>query len=115
MLGWRKDIHHAINRLRCGTGVQGAEHQVTRFSGADRQLDRFQVSQFSYKDHVGVFTQGRSQGIGKTAGVFIELSLMHQALVAFVNEFDRIFDREDVLAAGVIDVIEQRGQGCGFS
>ena len=40
---------------------------------------------------------------------------MHQAFVALVHEFDRVFDREDVFAAGVIDVIQQSRQGGGLA
>ncbi len=51
------------------------------------------------------------QGVGEAAGVFVQLALVHQAFVALVHEFDRVFDREDVFAAGVIDVIQQSRQG----
>ena len=38
---------------------------------------------------------------------------MHQALITVVNEFDRVFDGEDVLSPRVIDVIEKRcKRGC---
>ena len=95
--------------------MQRAEHQVPGFSSADRQLNGFQIAHFSHQDHVGVLSQGRSQCIGETAGVFIELALMHQALIALVNEFDRILDREDVFRAAVVDVIQQCRQGGGFA
>ena len=85
------------------------------FSSADRQLDGFQIAHFSHQDDVGVFPQGCSQCIGETAGVFVELALMHQALIALVHEFDRILDREDVFRPAVVDVIQQGRQGGGFA
>ena len=36
---------------------------------------------------------------------------MHQALVTLIDELNRVLNREDVFAAGVIDVVEQCGQG----
>ena len=115
LLAWREHIHHAIHRLGSRTGVQRAEHKMTGFSSADGQLDCFQVSHFADEDHIWVFPQCRTQGIGEAPGVFVELALVHQALIALVDEFDRILDGEDVFAAGVIDVIQQCSQGGGLA
>ena len=40
---------------------------------------------------------------------------MKQALVAGVDEFDRIFDRQNVLGPVLIDVLEDRRQGRGLA
>ena len=95
--------------------MQGAEHQVPCFSGRDRQLDRFQITHLPYQDHVGVFPQGSPQGGGEAAGVFPQLALVDHALLVAVGEFDRVLDREDVLGAVAVDVIQQRRQGGGFA
>ena len=108
-------IHHAVHGLCSRTGVQGAEHQVAGFRCADRQLNRFQIPHFPHQDHVRVLAQRRTEGVGEAARVFIQLSLVHQAAVAFVYELDRILDGEDVLGAAVIDVIEQCRQGGGLA
>ena len=88
---------------------------MTGFGCAHSELNGFQVPHFSHQDHVRVLSQGCPQGVGKAAGVFIELPLVHQALVALVHELDRVLDGEDVFAARVIDVIEQSRQGGGFA
>ena len=95
--------------------MQGAEHQVAGFGGGDRQLDRLQIAQLPHQDHVRVLAQGGPQGIGEAAGVVVELALMHHALYRFVGEFDRIFDREDVLSPVLVDVIEDGGEGGGLA
>ena len=80
---------------------------MSGFGGTHRQLN-------GHQDHVRV-PQGGAQGVGEAAGVFVQLALVHQAFVALVHEFDRVFDREDVFAAGVIDVIQQCRQGGGLA
>ena len=111
LLAGRKHIHHAVHRLGSGTGVQSAEDEVTGLRGGDGQLNGFQVAHLSDQDHVGVFPQGCSECISKAASVLIELTLVHQAAIAFVNKLDRIFDGEDVFGPAVVDVIQQCGQG----
>ncbi|GIS14145.1 MAG: hypothetical protein CM15mP116_07280 [Synechococcus sp.] len=88
---------------------------MSGFGGTHRQLNGLQIPHLPYQDHVWVLPQGGAQGVGEAAGVFVQLALVHQAFVALVHEFDRVFDREDVFAAGVIDVIQQRRQGCGLA
>ena len=39
-----------------------------------------------------------------------DLPLRHQALLALVHELDRILDRDDVVGAGPVDQVHQRGQ-----
>ena len=39
------------------------------------------------------------------------VEVVDETLVAFVDELDRVLNREDVLGAGVIDVIQQSRQG----
>ena len=112
--GW-KHIHHAVDGLCCRAGVECSEHKVSCLSGADRQLDCFQVTHFTHKNHVWVFTQSCTQSIREATGVLIQLTLVDQTFVALVHKFDRVFDRENVFAAGVIDVIEKSGQGGCFS
>ena len=114
LFGW-KHVHHPVDGLGGGTGVQRAEHQVSCFRSTDSELNRFQIPHFTHQDHVRVFAESGSQGIGEAACVFVELALVHQALIAGVDEFDRILDREDVLTAAVVDVIQQGRQRRGLA
>ena len=40
-----------------------------------------------------------------------DLTLVYEALVASVQELDRIFERDDVALAGLINVVDHRGEG----
>ncbi|MCY1283597.1 hypothetical protein D9M70_324800 [compost metagenome] len=44
-------------------------------------------------------------------GVAVHLALVDQALLRFVDEFDRVLDGEDVVVLGVVQVVEHRRQG----
>ena len=94
--------------------MQGSEDKMSGLGGTHRQLNGLQISHLTHQNHVRVLPQCGAQGGGEAAGVFVQLALVHQAFVALVHEFDRVFDREDEFAAGVIDVIQQSRQGCGL-
>ena len=95
--------------------MQGTEHQVAGLSGGDRQLNGFQVTHFAHQDHIRIFPQGCPQGIGKTAGVVIELALVHHTLHRSIGEFDRILNRENMFSTVFIDVVENGCQGGGLA
>ena len=44
-------------------------------------------------------------------GVGVQLSLVDQAFLAFMHEFDRVFDRQDVAVLGVVLVVHHRREG----
>ena len=91
--------------------MQGAEHQVTGFRSGQRQADGFQVAHFADENDVRVFTQCRTQCLGEAQGVTMDLALVDQALLRFVNEFDGVLDGKDVVVLGVVQVIKHRRQG----
>ena len=43
-------------------------------------------------------------------GVLVYLALIDQTLPVSVNELDRIFDRDDVILAVVVDMVDHRGK-----
>src|SRR5436190_1033372 len=42
-------------------------------------------------------------------------AVIHQAFLAFVNEFDWIFNRDDVIPSGFVRVVHDSRQGCGLA
>lgn len=90
--------------------MQGAEHEVAGFRGGQCQANGFQVAHLAHQDDVRVFTQGRAQRLGEAQGVAVHLTLVDQALLRLVDEFDGVFDGEDVVVFGVVQVIEHRRQ-----
>jgi len=71
-----EDIHHPIDGLGGGAGVEGPKHQVPRFRGGDRELNGFQIPHLPHQDHVGVFPERGPQCLPKAAGVLPQLALV---------------------------------------
>ena len=70
--------------------------------------DRLQVAHLADEDHVGVLAERRAEALGERRRVLADLALVDDAGPVPVQELDRVLDREDVLVAGVVDVVEQR-------
>ncbi len=92
--------------------MQGAEHQVAGFRCGNGQFDGFQVTHFANQDQIGVFTQGCLECRREGARMTADLPLVDQALLAGMDELDRILDSQYVFLAGPVDMIDHRRQGC---
>src|SRR5450830_146577 len=110
-----EDVDDAVDGLGSRGGVQGAEHQVARFRGRQGQADGFQVAQFADQDAVGVFAQGRAQGIVEGERVRSHFALVDQAFLGIVHEFDGVFDRQDVAVLVFIEVGDHRRERRRFA
>jgi hypothetical protein len=48
-------------------------------------------------------------------GIGVDFALIHQAFLMIVEKFDRVFDRNHVLFAFAVDLVQHRGQRGRFS
>ena len=76
--------------------MECAKDQVARFRSSQRELNGFQVAHFTHEDDVRVFAEGGSQRVRERQSMDAHLPLIHEAFFGLVDEFDRIFDRDDV-------------------
>jgi hypothetical protein len=106
----RELVDDAVDRRGRRSRVQRAEHEVAGFRGFDCDLDRLEVAHFTDQHDVGVFAQSRAQRPLEALGVAVHFALVDEALFRFVHELDRILDRDDVLGARVVDVVDHRRQ-----
>jgi hypothetical protein len=90
--------------------MQGAEHEMAGFRGLDRDRNRFKVAQLADEQHVGVFAQRCAQGVLERSRVVVHLALVDQALLVLVHEFNRVFDRDDVIGPVPVDVVDHRAE-----
>ena len=88
--------------------MQRAEHQVAGFGGGHGHGDRFGVAQLADQDDVRVLAHGGAHAFGERRNVRAQLALDDLALLAAVNELDRVFERDDVEAARGVQVIDHR-------
>ena len=58
----------------------------------------------------GILAQRGAQRVREAAGVAVHLALVHQAVLVLVDVLDRILDREDVIVALGVDLVDHRRQ-----
>ena len=112
---WGKGVDDAVDSFRRTGGVECAKDQVARFRSSQRELDGFQVAHFTHEDDVRVFAEGGSQRVRERQGMDAHLPLIHETFFCLVDEFDRIFDRDDVAFKCVVQIIDHGGQRRRFT
>ncbi len=110
-----KDVDDAVDRLRGVLCVERGEDEVSRFGGGDGGGDGFKVAHFADEDDVGVLPERTLEGLGEALGVDAHLPLVDDALFGDINVLDGIFDSDDVLPAGGVDHLKERGERGAFS
>ena len=92
------DVQHAADHIEHAVGVHGGEHQMAGERGLDRDLRGFAVANFADHDLVGIMAQDGTQAAREgQAALFVDGNLDDAAQLIF----DRIFDRDDLVAAGI--------------
>jgi hypothetical protein len=91
--------------------VHGGQHQVAGLGGLERDVHRLVVAQLTDEDDVGVLAERRAQGSGEVDGVEPHLALGDRGALAAVEELDGVLHGEDVHRLGLVDVVDDRGQG----
>ena len=95
--------------------VQGREHEVAGLGRGQRGRDRLEVAHLAHEDHVGVLAKGCLQAEREALCVVADLALVDHALLVAVQELDRVLDREDVLLALLVDLVDHRRQRRGLA
>ena len=70
--------------------------------------DRLEVAHLAEEDHVGVLPERPTQSLGKPGRVLPDLALVDDAALVVVEELDRILDRDDVVGARPVDLVDDR-------
>ena len=76
----------------------------------ERDLHRLGVADFAEQDHVGILPQRSPERRRERRRVEPDLALAHRALVVLVEKLDGVFDGDDVLRRGSVDVPDHRRQ-----
>ena len=115
LLVGREGVDDTVDGLCGAGGVEGTEDEVAGFCGCHGGTDGLDIAHFADEDHIGVLTEGAADGLGEARHVVADLTLGYERLGRLVVEFDRIFNRDDVHAALVVDDVEHRGEGSGLT
>src|SRR5210317_1228803 len=81
---------------------------MARLSRSERESNSLEVAQLADHNNVGIFTQRRAQRVRETACVAMHLALIDQAALTFMNEFDRVFDGQNMLRFGLVQIVNER-------
>jgi hypothetical protein len=90
--------------------VHRGEDEVAGLGGLERRLGRLGIAQLADQDHVRVLAQHAADRGEERLGVEPDLALVDDAAVIGVQDLDRVLDRDDVLAARSVDVVDHRGE-----
>ena len=104
----REDVDDPVDRLRRVLGVKGREDEVAGLGGGQRRRDRLEVAHLADEDHVGVLTERGLEAEREALRVVPDLALVDDAALVPVQELDRVLDREDVLLAAAVDLVDHR-------
>src|SRR2546423_7244396 len=84
-----------------------SKNEVTGLRCLDCHRDGLEIAQLTDENDVRVFAQCRAQRVSERRCVDSYMPLSYQALLALVDELDRILDSDDVIRASAIDQIDQ--------
>ena len=87
------------------------EDEVAGLGRLERGLRGLLVAELADQDHVGVLAQHAPKRLLEGLGVEADLALVDDAALVDVDELDRVLDRDDVLVAVAVDLVEHRGEG----
>ena len=76
--------------------------------GLERRLGRLGIAELADEDDVRVLPQRPPEGLAERLRVQADLALVDDAREVFVQELDRVLDRDDVLAPRPVDVVQHR-------
>src|SRR6059058_1623204 len=85
------------------------------FRGHQCGLDRLEVAHFADKDYVWILPQAAAKSLGKITRIDVHLTLRYERFLILVQEFDRVFDRDDVAVAFLVDMIDNCGERGRFT
>ncbi len=106
----REEVEHAVDRLGRIDRVDRRQHEVAGLGSGQRRLHGLLVAHLADEDHVRVLAQDPSQGALEGRRVHADLALVDHRALVFVDELDRVLDRDDVLARRVVHVVDHRGE-----
>ena len=90
--------------------MEGGDDHVAGLGGGHGGVDGLRVAHFPDHDHVRILAERAAEGGGKTAlAAGVDLPLGDHGLTVGIDEFDRVFQREDVLRHGAVDVVVYYG------
>src|SRR5918994_278510 len=115
LLVGREDVYAPVDGLRGGLGVQRPEDEVAGPRRRYGQRDGLEVAHLAYEYHVGVLPQDVLESLGEALGILVDLALVDDALLVFVQELNGVLNAHDVLVPGLVDFVDHGSEGGRFA
>ena len=88
--------------------VQRREDEMAGLGCGQRGRDGLEVAHFAEEDHVGVLTERAAKRVGEPGRIDADLALVDDAALVLMEELDWILDRDDVIGADPVDLVDHR-------
>ncbi len=108
-------IDQSVHRHVRAVGVQRAENQMSCLGGFEGDADGFDIAHFADEHDIGIFAQGGPQRALEAVRVGMNFALVDEAFLVRVHELDRVFNRNDVVGALLVDEIYQRREALSIA
>ena len=95
--------------------MQRSEHEMPGFRRFERDRHRLEVAKLTNENDIRILAQRSAQCALERRSVQSHLPLRYDAALVLVDEFDRVFDRDDVVVTRPVDEVDQGPERCGFS
>ena len=95
--------------------MKSRKGQMTCLGDTQGGLNCFIITHLTNKNHIRVFPQDRSQGVGIGEGIGEELSLVDDGPLGNKVIFNRVFNRHNMDIPLVIDVVQHAGNTGRFA
>ena len=102
----RECINDPVDGFGGTVGVQSTENQHSHRGAGKPQPDGIQFPHFANEDDIRVGTHGSAQGFGEGTGMKPHFPVDNGTVFVFVNEFHRVFNGDDMLFLGIIDIVD---------
>ena len=111
-------VEHAgqpFDGVRHAGAVEGGEHQVAGFRGAECRGGGLGIADLADQDDIGALAQRGAQGDVEVAGVAPDLALGKPGALVLEKVFDRVFQGHHVAGLVAVDPLEAGGQRGRFA
>lgn len=112
---FREEVKDTADGGWGGRGVDSTEDQVPRFCGVDGGHKGFLVAHFTDQDDIWIFADGMFHSDIEIFDIDANFALVDEGFVFGVDEFDRVFQSENMFAVVAVDPVEHGGDGGTFS
>ena len=106
LLGGRKQVNDSIHGRSRGVGVKSGQGKMPGFGDPQGRFDRLRVAHFADQNNVRILPESHSERRREGVRVTAYLALVDDAALVTVQEFDGVFNGQDVPKALPVNLVD---------